>query len=198
MKKKNKKPLYVLIVIAVILLIGGTVAYFTDTVEITNVFSTKPYSTEVTETFTSPNNWLPGTTTEKTVVAKNTGDVDVAVRMSYTESWVSANGATLPLKQGNTTAAIINFNSTNWTKSGNYYYYTQKLSKNQSSTSFINSVTFNSDIVSDSNCVTQGTTKKCTSTGNGYDGATYTLTVTVETVQYDSYRTIWNTNVTIN
>ena len=154
MQKKNKKPLYVLVAIAVVLLIGGTFAYFTDTVEIANIFSTKPYSTEVTETFTSPTNWLPGTTTNKTVIAKNTGDVDVAVRVSYTESWVSANGNQLSLKQGDKTAAIINFNTNNWIKSGNYYYYTKKLSKNESSTSFINSVTFNSDIVSDSNCVT--------------------------------------------
>lgn len=206
MKKKNKKPIYVLILVAVILLVGGTIAYFTDTVEITNVFKTKPYSTEVTETFTSPNNWLPGTTTNKSVVAKNTGDVDVAVRMSYTESWKSANGQTLPLKQGNTVAAVINFNNTNWikvTENGkDYYYYNTKLTKNQSSTSFINSVTFNSAIISDSSCqeqnVTGGITKQCTSTGNGYDGATYTMVVTVETAQYDSYRTIWGTNVTIN
>ena len=157
------------------------------------------YGTEVTETFTSPDNWTPGTTTPKTVVVKNTGDVDVAVRVKYTEAWESANGGTLSGTQGANQAATINFaNATDWTKSGDYYYYKSKLSKNQSTSSFISSVTFNSNITSDTNCTTSGNVTTCATTGDGYDGATYTLTITAETIQYDAYTTAWTSAVTIN
>ena len=43
-----------------------------------------------------------------------------------------------------------------------------------------------------------GVKEKCESTGVGYDGATYTLTITVETAQYEYYKEIWNTDVEIN
>ena len=202
MKKiKNKKSLFALLLVAILGIVGGTIAYFTSTDTFANVFGTKPYSMEVTETFESPNDWTPGTTTNKTIIAKNKGDVDAAVRVSYTESWVDANGDPLALKDGNdNSAAIINFASdlsTKWTKSTeggkDYYYYKTKLTKNQSTTSLIK-------ISTTDNCVENTTahTKTCTTTTNGYAGGTYTLTVKVETVQYDQYQTAWGTNVTIS
>lgn len=196
---KNKKAFLALVLVSVVIFVGATVAYFTDTIEVPNVFKTKEYGTEVTEEFVSPTDWTPGTTTDKTIVATNTGDTDVAVRISYTESWVSADGTTLGLKQGNNQAAIINFdNTSDWIKEGNYYYYKNKLSKDQSTNSFIKSVTFNENIIADTECTTTGLTQKCTTTKKGYDGATYTLTLKVETVQYDAYQSIWNTNVEIS
>ncbi len=199
---KNKKPLIALAIIAILGGIGGTFAYFTDRVEVANEFQTKPYGTQVTEVFTSPDNWLPGDETPKTVVVKNTGQVDVAVRVSYTESWVSADGT--PLSGTQTIsgqpvrAAIINLDNTaDWTKVGNYYYYNKKLASGNSTTSFIKSVTFNSQITDDTTCNTVNNVTTCTSTGKGYDGANYTLTIDVETVQYNAYQAIWNTNVNI-
>ena len=83
-----------------------------------------------------------------------------------------------------------------------YYYYKTKLAKNQSTASLINSVTFNPNVTisTTDNCVENTTahTKTCTTTTNGYAGGTYTLTVKVETVQYDQYKTVWETNVTIS
>ena len=211
MKKiKNKKSLFALLLVAILGIVGGTIAYFTSTDTFSNVFGTKPYSMEVTETFESPNDWTPGTTTNKTIIAKNKGDVDAAVRVSYTESWVDATGNSLALKDGsNNSAAIINFASdlnTKWTKSTeggkDYYYYKTKLAKNQSTTSLINSVTFNPNVTisTTDNCVENTTahTKTCTTTTNGYAGGTYTLTVKVETVQYDQYKAAWGTSVTIS
>ena len=80
---------------------------------------------------------------------------------------------------------------------GDYYYYNKKLSSGNSTTSFIKSVTFNSQITADTECTTSGNVTKCESTGNGYDGAKYTLTINVETVQFNAYKAIWNTAVTI-
>lgn len=207
----NKKSLIALILIALVAVVGLTIAYFTDSVTFENQFKTKPYSTSVTEEFVSPNNWTPGTETSKTVYATNDGDVDVAVRVSYTEKWLSKNGDTLSNTYNGSNAAIINLdNETEWTYNNGYYYYNNKLTKGNSTSSFMKSVTFNPLVQADSNCTNEediidsttnekiGVKTTCSSTGDGYDGATYTLTIKVETVQYDSYKDAWSTNVVIN
>ncbi|MBQ9318224.1 MAG: hypothetical protein IJR82_01140 [Bacilli bacterium] len=220
---KNKKTIIALVAVAFITIIGLTFAYFSDTVILPNSFKTKPYSTTVTEVFESPDNWTPGTTTAKTVYATNNGDIDVAVRVSYTEKWEPLDSeATLGLTQTQeidgvetqVRAAIINFAddyATEWTKSTengvDYYYYNHKLAKGNTSSSFIKSVQFNplikssadcvdSDVVNDSNEVI-GTKTTCESSNTGYDGATYTLTIKVETIQFDAYKDAWGTNVVI-
>ena len=220
-QKKNKKPiLFGLLMLLIGGIVGGTFAYFTSQDTFENEFKTKPYKMEVTETFESPTDWTPGTTTNKTIVAKNTGDVDAAVRVKLVESWKDANNQTLALKDGNNNAAaIINFASdlsTKWTKSGDWYYYNTKLTKNQTTSSLINSVTFNPavNISTEDVCTytltndTTTTTKPadmstvksttCTTTTSGYAGGTYKLDITVETVQYDQYQTAWSTDVVIN
>lgn len=94
MDKKNKKPLVALLLVAILGIVGATFAYFTSTDTFANVFKTKPYIMEVTETFESPENWTPGTTTNKAITATNKGDVEAAVRISYTEEWKDATNVT--------------------------------------------------------------------------------------------------------
>ena len=211
--KKNKKSLIALLILVIIGVIGFTLAYFSDSITIGNKFKTKEYGTSVTEVFESPDNWTPGTTTDKTVVATNTGNVDEAVRISYTEKWVAADettelsgwvdayGKLTSHEEELTTdekAAIINFdNESDWTLNNGYYYYNYKLEPNESTSSLIESVTFNSLVTSDSKCETVDNTTTCTSTKKGYDGATYTLTFTIESVQYDQYKKAWNTTIDI-
>lgn len=210
MEKNNRKPLVALVALLVIGVIGGTFAYYTSTDTFENIFSTKPYQTEVVETFKSPSDWVPGTKTPKTVVVTNKGDVEVAVRVSYTEKWVDSAGTNLSLTDAKgTSAAVINFASTlgtNWTKAtengSDYYYYNTKLAKGESTTSFIDAVTFNPavEITTDSNCVDDAAagTKTCTTSTTGYGGGKYTLTIKVETVQFDQYKTAWGTAVAIS
>ena len=120
--KRNNKPLIALLLLAIVGVVGVTIAYFTSNATLENIFKTAPYSTQVEEEFTSPTNWTPGTTTPKTVVAKNTGDVPVAVRVSIEEEWISGNGESLPLEQNGNKAAIINFaNTSDWTLVDGYY-----------------------------------------------------------------------------
>ena len=201
-EKKNKRRGKTLLLagISALTILGGTLAYFTTSDEIANTFVTSKYGAQIVETFTSPTNWTPGTTTSKTVIAKNTGNLDMAVRASYTESWESENGTALSLKDdNNNVAAIINFNS-GWTKADDgYYYYGSKSSltkveSGQSSTSFISGVTFNPNIqaVLRKTTSADGKTITYSSDGTGYDGATYTLTIKVETIQYDQASTAWN------
>lgn len=196
---KKKKSLVALLGVAVIGVVGGTFAFFQSQGTFPNIFHAALYQTKATETFTSPDNWLPGDTTPKVLNVENTGDVDAVVRVKYVESWVDANGDDLDATQNGVRAAIISPNhraqnaNTNWiynTDDG-YYYYKYRLSPNGTTTNFIESVTFNPEINIDvdSNCtgddIGEGTTV-CTYTSDSYGGGTYTLTITVETAQYQT------------
>ena len=214
----NKKIVIALLLIAIIGIVGLTIAYFANSTSLDNTFTTKEYGTTYEETFVSPDNWLPGDTTEKTLVATNTGEVDQAVRVLVTESWTTNNNGTLNgwihadgTKSTHTTqseletderVAILNLaNTSDWTKVGNYYYYNYKLAPTESTSSLLESVTFNPKTKLDDTCTTTTnngvTTTTCNSSGDDYDNATYTLTLTIETVQYNKYATAWNTNVEI-
>lgn len=196
---KGKKTLVALVALLLIGVVGGTWAYFTAEASFDNVFKTQKFSADFTEDFVSPEDWTPGTTTKKEVYATNTGDVPVAVRVSYTEKWVSENGTELSLTQGENQVALINLtNTSDWEKVGNYYVYKHILAKGEKTLSFMDSVTFNENVTASSsvNCTTEQngsiTTKKCTSSGYGYDGATYTLNVKIEVIQSDVAETEWN------
>ena len=83
----------ILILILFVGIVGLTFAYFTNSADIDNIFQTKPYGNVITEEFTSPSNWLPGSEVEKSVVATNTGEVDQAVRIKLTEEWTPYNSS---------------------------------------------------------------------------------------------------------
>ena len=198
-KNKNKKKLLIVSIISILAVIGGTLAYFTTTTTIKDIFKTAMYQNEITEVFEAPENWTPGTTTDKTVKVTNTGSIDMAVRVSYTEKWITSNNKELSLKDENgEVASIINFND-DWTKDEDgYYYFGSKENKTvlkpgETSTSFMSGVTFNPNIVSSlSETVSQdGKTVTYTSTGNGYDNAQYILVVKLDTIQYDQADNIW-------
>lgn len=200
LKEKNKKKKRVLAIIgfSALTVLGSTLAYFTTSKSFVNDFKTGKYDHEIIETLTSPSNWIPGETIEKNVKVTNNGTIDMALRASYTESWVSKNNESLPLKQKDNNVAIINFDNS-WTKAedGYYYYGTKdnmtKLTPNETSSSFITGVTFNENTeFSLKETVSEdGKTVTFTSSGNGYDDATYTLTIKIDTIQYNEAKDIW-------
>lgn len=196
---KRKKKFLIVAVLSLFTILGGTLAYFTTSTNITNKFKAALYQNEIIEVFESPSNWTPGTVTNKTVKVTNTGSIKMAVRATYTEKWISANGEELPLKDsaGNV-AAIISF-SEDWEKDEDgFYYYGSKenmtiLEPGKTTSSFINSVTFNENIKAslNENISNNGQTITYTSTGDGYDNAQYILTIRLDTVQYDQSKNIW-------
>ena len=205
---KQKKNLMILLLIAIIGIVGVTVAYFSSRATFENVFETPEYGTEYIEKFTSPDNWKPGDVTEKTLEVRNSGTVDEAVRVKVEESWKSKNNTDLPLTQGNNVAAIINYiNPSDWTRVDvanedyYYYYYNYKLSPEETTSKLLDKVTFNPLINATTSCsdiVENGvTTRSCKSNGSGYDGATYKLKFTIETVQYNKYAEAWGTGNTV-
>ena len=197
--RKNKKKLLIVLGIGLLTILGGTLAYFTTSTNITNKFKTALYQNEIVEVFESPSNWTPGTVTEKTVAVTNTGSIPMAVRATYTEKWTSANGKNLNLKDSNNNVVAIISLANDWTKdSDGFYYFGSKsnmtvLQPNETSSSFIKSVKFNENVQASlkETVSSDGKTITYTSTGEGYDNATYTLTVRLDTIQYDQATNVW-------
>lgn len=197
--KDNRKKLLIVGTISLFTILGGTLAYFTTSSSISNLFNTAKYETQIVENFESPSDWTPGTTTDKNINVTNNGSIDMALRATYTEKWVNAKGEQLPLTDSeDNIAAIINFDSS-WTKDQDgYYYYGSKneltrLTPKETSSSFITGVTFNKNIKASLNSTVSedGKTITFTSTGDGYDDAVYTLTVKIDTIQYDQAHNVW-------
>ena len=195
-KTYHKKKLLIAGGIFLLLIVGVTIAYFSTSDTFNNLFDAAEYGADATEVFTSPTDWMPGDTTPKTLTVTNSGDVCENVRVSYTEEWESKDGSTLSNVQDGNKAALINrMNEDDWVQSGNYYYYINNLMPNQTTSSFMNSVTFNPEIENDYVCTQTGNKRRCTSSEAGYDEATYTLTLKVETIQCDATEDEWGVNV---
>ena len=197
---KKKKTIIAIITLLLVVTIGATFAYFQSSSSFTNIFNTGTYRVVTTETFESPANWAPGQEIPKTITSTNQGTIDAAVRVSYTEQWLDSNNQdiTSTIPSGTVT---INLDHTNyWIQEGNYYYYKYILEPQQTTKSFIKSVTLNSQLGSgiDMQCTTSqdGLVQECSSTSSVF-GATYKLIITKETVQADKYQELWNTNVEI-
>ena len=203
--KKNKKPLVMGLFIVLLGIIGSTIAYYTSNTTFTNEFNTGKYIIESSETFESPDNWMPGDQTSKQLVVTNQGTIPAAVRVYFEESWIDKDGNPLPLYVNTNPVSIINFSNNSqdfWYKtcddlnnSQKYYYYYKVLNPNESTKPIIDSVLFNPNIQINDNVVCTNDdethTQVCTSTFGGYTGGKYTLTVHMETVQYNKYHEIW-------
>lgn len=84
---KQKKVLVLSIILAVIIVIGATFAWFNSKDEVTNkLTASNNYGVSITETFTPPDNWSQGQSIDKKVGAVNTGNVDAFVRLNLTNS----------------------------------------------------------------------------------------------------------------
>ena len=68
-----------------------------------------------------------------------------------------------------------------------------RVKPNDITTSFISGVTFNQNIKSSlkETKSADGQTITYSSTGDGYDNATYSLTIKIDTIQYDQAKNIW-------
>lgn len=101
-KKQNKKQKAILVsavVIAGLITIGGSFAWYTSQDSVTNRLSAKGgYDVEIWEEFNPPEQWTPGTDVKKQVQALNTGNVDAFVKLDLT------NALTIKYKVKETTA----------------------------------------------------------------------------------------------
>lgn len=192
----NKKRIIIIIVLLfTIIVFGFTFAYFNNSFSFINNFKTSKFKTTIYETFISPQDWTPGTTTSKKVYVTNDGSTDEAVRISYTEEWKDSDNNILSNTQNNESLVIINLaNNNDWVKVGDYYYYKYRLPEGETTSTFIDSVTFSAEVDFNSNCETSGNLSSCKYSFGDYEDATYTLNFKIDIAQYDSYKDIWNIN----
>lgn len=88
--KKSKRVKAVAGLLALTLVVGS-LAYFAKEMSIDNPFSTKKYGGETVEKFTPESDWEAGEQVTKEVLAKNTGDYDLYVRVKFSEKWERDN-----------------------------------------------------------------------------------------------------------
>ncbi|MBR5670056.1 BsaA family SipW-dependent biofilm matrix protein [Candidatus Saccharibacteria bacterium] len=190
-KLKNKKNLLTIaIALAVVGVIGAVFALGSDKSIFGNQFEINNYKVAHIEEFTSPSDWKTCDETAKTFVVKNEGNAPIAVRIKYEEYWRNAADTDyLPSVKDGVTLAIINFqNETDWTlRSDGYYYYKETLAPGASTSSLFKSVTLNCDanLGADNVCSVVSGNLVCTKPNDEYEGATYHLEITAETMQGD-------------
>ena len=159
--RKNKKIAGVA-GLAAIMVIGGTFAYFNQTMTVTNPFDTGKYDTNVVEKFNPEDgdNWEPGAEVNKDVTVKNTGDYDVLVRVKFDENWVNKTDDTWSktntgmdgtTSQANATDGLVaddgsvvakTLNDENWVynKADGYWYYKSNLKPGTDTGVFLDAV----------------------------------------------------------
>ena len=171
---KNKKTLIAILAFALIIGIGGTIAYFRFTESFDNKFQLATEVVEFKETFKSPDNWTPCTETPKILELENTSTFAIKARVKYEEYWDKLGddgrptGERLPVQISGEDAAIKNINTTDWILNADgWYYYNAEIASGGKSTKFIDKVTFNCDADST------------------YSSAEYHLILTVQTLQAD-------------
>ena len=112
---KKKRIIVIAALAALVALVGGTVAYYSDSKQFGNLFKLAADNIEYVETFESPNNWKSCDETPKTLVITNKSATPVAARFKMTEYWKVAGSTStgqtsdLSLTYQNQNVAIINF-----------------------------------------------------------------------------------------
>ena len=191
--KRNRfiKPLLTTSLVIIVGLIGISLAFFIDDFKLPISFAKQNYNDITIIKIESPNNWTPGTTTKQEITYKNKEDVPLAIRISIDEQWISKNGNELGLTLSDgTKATILNINKKDWLLKDGFYYYKNKLNTNETTTNFINSITFSNNVNYEFKCnLLHG--KTCSKTGDDYNDAKYTLNIYIETIKYEYYEEIW-------
>lgn len=195
---KNKKTLFFALAAVSVLGIAGTIAYNSDTMVFRNLFTLSDDASEFSDTFESPANWTPCTTTPKTAVATNKSTSNRYVRMKINEYWRTANSTTsvddhvttdLPLTWTDDTTtksyAILNLQNTDkWElKADGWYYYKTPLASNETTASLLQSATFNCEVNTAGAVTYSADGKVANSTPTAYGGAKYHVYVTFQMSQ---------------
>lgn len=81
---KNKKIAIMIAAVTVTVgIIGGTLAWFTSSDSVENIFTTGEVKEKIEEVFTPPTEWLPGDVVNKDVWVNNTGKSDAFIRVWF-------------------------------------------------------------------------------------------------------------------
>lgn len=192
MKKMKKKPILFVTLVLVLIGIGTTIAFFSNSYKFDNVFKSASNDVVIEENFT-PKPWEKNTPTTKEVYVTNKESGDVVVRLSYEEVWSKkvgsetyqisnkVNGENVVKK--NWTADFLS--SDNWVLKDDGYYYYKKLLKGKSSIKILESIELNYDLIEAS--------------GEDYLSYDYELDFNFEAIQptAEAIKSVWGIDATI-
>ncbi len=167
MKKRNL-VLGSVVVLAALLVVGGTMAWFTaesDPVE--NKFTAGKVEIELHDDFPEDgiSNVNPGDEHSKVVYVENTGTIPIYVRVELTPEWKDAEGQDLGLTVSGADMATFPILE-GWELHEGWYYYTSPVAAGASTSNLIEEVIFAGAAMT-----------------NDYQGATFTLKVEAEAIQ---------------
>lgn len=201
MKQMTKKTKQILILLALLLvvLIGGTIAYYTSQHAFENEFQVPAPGVAIQERFSPADHWVPGEEKSKEVWFTNTGGQDMLLRFSITAEWAEGSepkdkdGSALQIdpndvitlywNQGNEIRdnqnPPIDFVKSDLTETSDgqkkvYYYYTKVLKAGESTQHVLESVKFSSALSNDGH------------QHSDYSNTQIDLTITGETVLADA------------
>lgn len=166
--------------LAALLVVGGTMAWFTDSQTADNKFTAGTVAIEINEhDFKDITNWNPGDTTNKDVSIISNGSKGTYVRVKLTPVWGDLDGeefiADDNLPTTNITINTINTSdpSKKWIYSDGWYYYYKIMNENDETELLLDSVTIAGE-----------------ETGNEYQGKTLKVDVEAQAVQasHEAYR----------
>ena len=165
-----------------LLVVGGTMAWFTDSKELDNKFTAGTVKIKINEhEFTDIDNWNPGDTTNKKVSVKSEGSKKTYVRVALTPVWGEmVEEEFVPDDSLSVDNVILDVNTDetdDWMLSGGWYYYKGILEADAETSNLLESVTLIGG-----------------ATGNDYQGKTLRINVAAEAVQAsnDAYKTTWS------
>ena len=164
--KKKILSLTLVVCLLAIAVVGGTLAYFTDTDAKDNVFTVGNVDITLTETEWDSTGSVdapevyPGEPLAKNPVVHNVGANPCFVRIQVTGLDSLAPAGEIALR---------NLDTTNWTKVGDYYYYNTVVAAEEDTTELFTHIVMPTDLT------------------NGYTDS-YTVNVTAEAVQAQAAR----------
>ena len=127
----TKKQVLLALLLVTLAVTGVTMAFLTDSHTKVNRFTPGDNQSSITETFTPPDAVKAGDKVTKKVVVKNEN------MPSYIRVFVAVSDSSLASKFS------INYNTTDWTKDADgYYYYKKVVPKGGSTTKLFDTLTF--------------------------------------------------------
>lgn len=177
MKKRNIM-LGTAIMLAVLLVAGGTMAWFTAEAEVTNEFTAGTVDIDLLENEVviggevgglDIENVNPGDEYDKLIQVKSNGSKRTYVRVKLTPEWALVSGNSFTGNFNATSlppAMLVGVNATDWILDGGYYYYKDILTTGITTNALITGVKFDGPNM-----------------GNEYQGSTFKLKVEVEAIQ---------------
>lgn len=174
------------VVLAVLLVVGGTMAWFTSTpAAVENTFTAGTVDIDLLENgevyenglqFTNVN---PGDSYAKKVEVRNNGSKQTYVRVKVDYLWTLINPPE-GFDEDELNVAEIDFNTAKWIDGEDGYYYYKDIVKTTGNLEpLFNTVTF-----------------KGLEMGNEYQGSTFKITLKAEAVQasHEAYKDVWGLN----